>query len=183
MLQPPFSPASLVRFGVFELDLRSGELHKAGARITLQDQPLEILKALLEHPGELVTRDELRQRLWPADTFVDFEHGLNAAVKRLRDALGDSVDSPRYVETIPRRGYRLVLPIEARGHPRAVDAVATKAGRSRGRRLAWLATAGAAAVAIVATSASLLVRSGRESLADRSAVEPTMTLLTFDSGL
>ena len=93
-----------VTFGVFELDLRSGELRKAGRRHNFPDQPFRILAVLLEHPGELVTRDELRARVWPADTFVDFEHGLNAAVKRLRDVLGDSADRPRYIETVPRRG-------------------------------------------------------------------------------
>ena len=103
----------LVRFGAFELDLRSGELRKAGSRLTLQHQPLHLLSVLLERPGELVTREELRSRLWPEDTFVDFEHGLNAAVKRLRDTLGDSADTPRYVETLPRRGYRFIAPATA----------------------------------------------------------------------
>jgi DNA-binding winged helix-turn-helix (wHTH) protein len=88
------SAPRLVRFGVFELDLLSGDLRKAGARLNLPDQPLQFLTALLERPGELVTRDELRQRLWAQETFVDFEHGLNAAVKRLRDTLGDSADAP-----------------------------------------------------------------------------------------
>ena len=105
------STPHLVRFGVFELDLRSGDLRKAGARILLQEQPRQILTVLLERPGDLVTRDELRQRLWPSDTFVDFEHGLNAAVKRLRDTLGDSAETPRFVETIPRKGYRFVAPV------------------------------------------------------------------------
>ena len=91
-----------MRFGVYELDLHSGELRKSGARLTLQQQPLQLLSALLEQPGELVTREELRKRSWPDDTFVDFEHGLNAAVKRLRDTPGDSADSPRFVETVPR---------------------------------------------------------------------------------
>src|SRR5687767_5101119 len=100
-----------VRFGAFQLDLRTGELRKAGARIHLPDQPLQVLKALLDRPGDLVTREELRQRLWPAETFVDFEHGLNAAVRRLRDALGDSADVPRFVETLPRRGYRFIAPV------------------------------------------------------------------------
>ena len=107
----PSGPSRLVRFGVFELDLRSGDLRKAGARLNLPDQPLQVLSALLERPGELITRDELRQRLWPSDTFVDFEHGLNAAVKRLRDTLGDSADTPRFVETVPRRGYRFICPM------------------------------------------------------------------------
>src|SRR3989442_8968302 len=105
-------PVRILRFGSFELDLRSGELRRNGSRVSLQDQPLQILSVLLERPGELVAREELRQRLWPADTFVDFEHGLNAAVKRLRDALGDSADTPRFVETVPRRGYRFVAPVE-----------------------------------------------------------------------
>jgi DNA-binding winged helix-turn-helix (wHTH) protein len=95
---------------VFDLDLRSGELRKSGARLNLQHQPLQLLSVLLERPGELVTRDEVRKRLWPDDTFVDFEQGLNAAVKRLRDVLGDSADSPRFVETVPRRGYRFIAP-------------------------------------------------------------------------
>src|ERR1043166_8808130 len=100
----------VVRFGAFQLDLRTGELRKGGARINLPDQPFQVLKTLLERPGELVTREELRQRLWSAETFVDFEHGLNAAVRRLRDALGDSADVPRLIETLPRRGYRFIAP-------------------------------------------------------------------------
>jgi DNA-binding winged helix-turn-helix (wHTH) protein/tetratricopeptide (TPR) repeat protein len=101
----------LVRFGVFQLDLETGELWKSGVRIRLPEQPFQVLEALIERPGDLVTREELRQRLWPADTFVDFEHGLNAAVRRLRDALGDSAEVPRFVETIPRRGYRFIAPL------------------------------------------------------------------------
>jgi TolB-like protein/DNA-binding winged helix-turn-helix (wHTH) protein len=101
-------PNQLIRFGVFEVDPRSGELRRKGFRVKLQDQPLQILLAVLERPGEVVTRDELRAKLWPVDTFVDFEHGLNAAVKRLRDALGDTAENPRYIETLPRRGYRFI---------------------------------------------------------------------------
>jgi len=103
-----------VRFGAFELDPRTGELRKAGVRINLPEQPFQVLKALLDHHGDLVTREDLRQRLWPAETFVDFEHGLNAAVRRLRDALGDSADAPRFVETLPRRGYRFIAPVVER---------------------------------------------------------------------
>jgi TolB-like protein/DNA-binding winged helix-turn-helix (wHTH) protein len=98
----------VLRFGVFQVDIRAGELHKNGVKLKLQEQPFQVLCLLLEHPGELVSREELRSRLWPADTFVDFDHGLNAAVKRLRDALGDDPDSPRFVETVPRRGYRFI---------------------------------------------------------------------------
>ena len=115
---------TLVCFGPFQLDLRTGELRKGGIGINLPDQPFQVLKTLLERPGELVTREELRQRLWSAETFVDFEHGLNAAVRRLRDALGDSADVPRFIETLPRRGYRFIAPViqppaaeEAPSHP------------------------------------------------------------------
>lgn len=99
------------RFGLFEVDLRSGELHKHGIRLKLQDQPFQVLALLLEHPGDVVTREDLRQKLWPADTFVDFDTGLNSAIKKLRDVLGDSADNPRFIETLPRRGYRFIAPV------------------------------------------------------------------------
>jgi DNA-binding winged helix-turn-helix (wHTH) protein/tetratricopeptide (TPR) repeat protein len=102
----------LIRFGIFEADLSSGELRKGGSRIRLQEQPFQILAMLLERPGQVITREELRGRLWPGDTFVDFEHGVNSGVARLRDALGDSADNPRYIETLPRRGYRLIASVE-----------------------------------------------------------------------
>src|SRR5690242_12861360 len=98
-------------FGVFEVDLRAAELRKHGVRIKLQEQPFQILSLLLEHPGEVVTREELREKLWPAHTFVDFDRSLNKAMTKLRAALGDSADSPRYVETIPRHGYRFLAPV------------------------------------------------------------------------
>src|SRR5260370_10904269 len=103
-----------VRFGAFEVDLHSGELHKQGIKIKLHDQPFQVLAMLLDHPGELVTREQLHQKLWPADTFVDFDVGLNSAIKRLRDALGDSVEDPRFVETLTRRGYRFIAPLADR---------------------------------------------------------------------
>src|SRR5579864_3510397 len=110
--------ASRIRFGAFEVDLRSGELRKHGLKVKLQVQPFQILALLLERPGEVVTREELQARLWPADTFVDFDVGLNTAIKRLRDALGDTAESPRYIETLPRRGYRFVAPVEKQdSHP------------------------------------------------------------------
>ena len=104
----PVVVPSVVRFADFEVDVRAGELRKHGRRVRLQEQPLRILNMLLERPGELVTREELRQNLWPADTFVDFDHGLNCAVARLRETLCDSAETPRFVETVPRRGYRFV---------------------------------------------------------------------------
>ena len=107
-----------IRFGVFEVDLHTGELRKQGLRIKLRDQPFQILLLLLAHPGEVVSRDELQKQLWPADTFVDFDRGLNKAVNHLRDALGDSAESPRFIETLPKRGYRFISPIDAgNGHP------------------------------------------------------------------
>jgi TolB-like protein/DNA-binding winged helix-turn-helix (wHTH) protein/Tfp pilus assembly protein PilF len=102
----------VARFGIFEVDLPARELHKRGLKVKLQEQPFQVLAALLEHAGEVVSRDELRQRIWPADTFVDFDNGLNGAINRLREALGDSADSPRFVETVPRRGYRFIASLE-----------------------------------------------------------------------
>src|SRR5450631_2635003 len=102
----PSSAGRIVRFGVFEADLSAGELRKSGRRVRLQEQPFQILVLLLERPGEVITREEVRQKLWAADTFVDFDHSLNTAINKVREALGDSASSPRYVETIARRGYR-----------------------------------------------------------------------------
>jgi DNA-binding winged helix-turn-helix (wHTH) protein len=101
----------IYRFGVFEADTRSGELRKNGVKLKIQTQPFEVLIALLERPNDLVTRDELRQRLWPSDTFVDFDHGLNTAINKLRDLLGDTASNPRFIETLPKRGYRFVAPL------------------------------------------------------------------------
>jgi len=100
-------------FGLFELDLRAGELRKHGLRIRLQEQPFQVLVMLLEHHGEVVTREELQKKLWPADTFVDFDHGLNKAISKIREALGDSAESPRFVETVARRGYRFLAEVRA----------------------------------------------------------------------
>src|SRR5436309_462541 len=105
--------SSPIRFGIFEADLASGELRKHGEKIKLQDQPFQVLAALLERPGELVTRDELQQKVWASDTFVDFERGLNKAINRLREALGDSAENPAFIETLPRRGYRFIAQVEA----------------------------------------------------------------------
>ena len=102
-----------MRFGVFEVDLRAGELRRNASKLKLQQQPFQVLAMLLEHPGEIVTREELHARLWAADTFVDFDHSLNAAVKRLRDALQDSAENSRFVETLARRGYRFIAPVNA----------------------------------------------------------------------
>src|SRR5271170_4158914 len=103
---------AVVRFGVFEVNPRSGELTKHGLRLRLPGQPFKILTILLDQSGEIVTREQLRKSLWPGDTFVDFEHSLNSAIKKLREALGDSAGRPKYVETLPRRGYRFLAAVE-----------------------------------------------------------------------
>jgi DNA-binding winged helix-turn-helix (wHTH) protein len=118
---PPQSQLPRVlRFGTFEVDVPTAELRKNGLKLKMQEQPFQILCMLLEHPGEVVTREQLRSRLWLADTFVDFDHGLNAAVKRLRDALGDDPDNPRFVETVPRRGYRFLATVSMPKSERAI---------------------------------------------------------------
>jgi DNA-binding winged helix-turn-helix (wHTH) protein len=120
--------ATLLRFGVFEVDLASGELRKNGARIRLQEQPFQVLAALLENAGQVVTRDDLREKIWPADTFVDFDHSMNTAVNKVREALGDSASSPRFVETVARRGYRFIAPVES------VAAAESAAAENKGTR-------------------------------------------------
>src|SRR2546422_11099698 len=100
-------------FGAFEVDLEAGEVRKHGIRLKLQEQPFQVLALLLRRPGQVVTREELRTQLWSADTFVDFDHGLNSAINKLREALGDSADNPRFVETLPRRGYRFVGTVDS----------------------------------------------------------------------
>jgi TolB-like protein/DNA-binding winged helix-turn-helix (wHTH) protein/Tfp pilus assembly protein PilF len=154
----------VVCFGPFELDLHSGELFKHGSRIKLQGQPIQILRILLEQPGKLVTREEISQKLWPSDTFVDFEHSLNTAVKKLRTALGDEAETPRYIETLPRRGYRFVgeikesIPVEPEpALPASVppSTAPVKVSLPRWNRLAVLL--GSIAVVAMATAATLLV--------------------------
>ncbi len=121
MPTPPSSSESrLVRFAVFEVDMAAGELRKNGARLRLQEQPFQVLAVLLENAGRVVTREDLRQKIWPADTFVDLDHSLNTAVNKIRDVLGDSANSPRFVETLARRGYRFIAPVNG------VDALAAK---------------------------------------------------------
>jgi TolB-like protein/DNA-binding winged helix-turn-helix (wHTH) protein/Tfp pilus assembly protein PilF len=108
---PVSPPQSVIRFGLFELDLKAGQLSRNGSKLPLPQQPLQLLAVLLERPGEIVTRDELRQRLWASDVFVDFDHGLNKSIQKLRDTLGDSATSPRYIQTIPRVGYSFIAPV------------------------------------------------------------------------
>src|SRR5438132_9348208 len=156
--------AGRVCFGPFELNARTGELWKGRTRLPVPDQSVEVLKALLERPGDLVTREELRERLWPADTFVDFERGLNGIVRRLRDALGDSADTPAFIETLPRRGYRFIGDIEAA--PAVAEA---KPARARRRRTV---PGAAAALLLVAAFAAYRGWSAPERLPVSLAVLP-----------
>jgi serine/threonine-protein kinase len=161
-----------MRFGVFEVDVVAGELRKQGKRVRLQEQPFQVLCALLEHPGEVVTREQLQQRLWPAGVHVDFERGVNKAVLKLRDALGDTADSPRYIETLPRRGYRFVAPVHAEAAA-AEDAVAPalRAARPRYRN---------AALALLLLVAGLVVL---RALRRQAARAPEPPLVQFTVGL
>lgn len=150
------SAENTVRFGLFELDLRTRQLARNGAKIRLPQQPIQVLALLLEHPGEVVTREELRQRLWPSDVFVDFDHGLNKSIQKLREALDDSAGSPRYIETIPRVGYRFIAPVSGPGKilefesgvkkPQSENVSAAQIGERRRAQwflpAAWIAGAG-----------------------------------------
>jgi len=147
----------VVRFGLFELDVSAGELRRQGRRIKLQDQPLQVLELLLSRPGEMVTREELQQALWPADTFVEFDQGLNTAIKKIRLALGDSADNPRFVETIPRKGYRFIAPVELA--PREASAGpqnVTPPARRPSRRL--ISIAAAITIAIAGTLVTVVLK-------------------------
>jgi DNA-binding winged helix-turn-helix (wHTH) protein/dipeptidyl aminopeptidase/acylaminoacyl peptidase len=146
-MHTPVRPDRLLRFGEFELDQDAGELRRNGTRVSLPEQPFRLLTVLLERPGTIATRDELRERLWGADTFVDFDHGLNAAVKRLRDALGDSAEQPRYIETVPKRGYKFIATLDG-AVTAPTEPEAAPAGSS-GRRRLWLGAGIAVAVVVV----------------------------------
>lgn len=170
----------VARFGAFELTIRTGELRKHGVPVPIQEQPLQVLVAFLERPGELVTREELRRRLWPDNTFVDYERGLNAAVNRLRDTLGDSAEAPRFVETIPRRGYRFIAQTErperaGAGSPPGV----TRTGRSR---KVWAGVALLVLVVLAAGATWWGMRS-RPEQRNQGRRTPSLVRFTFGQGL
>jgi DNA-binding winged helix-turn-helix (wHTH) protein len=122
----------VARFGVFELDFAAGELRKGGRKIRLQEQPFQVLASLVGRAGEVVTREELQKRLWPSDTFVDFDHSLNTSINKVRDALGDSASNPRYVETLARRGYRFIAPVESAASKNIDSVTSSTAGAQNG---------------------------------------------------
>jgi DNA-binding winged helix-turn-helix (wHTH) protein len=179
------STVRIVRFGLFEADLRARELRKRGVKVRLPDQPFQILQLLLERPGDVVTRDELRQRLWSADTFVDFDLSLNSAVRKLREALGDSAEHSTFIETLPRRGYRFIASVE---RPSPVDIVApadesVPSPRRTRARVLW-----GVAVLFVLPSGALIVRNSWTGLGGpalphiRSIAVLPLQNLTGDSG-
>ena len=161
---------TLVRFGIFEVDLRAGELRRNGLKVKLQEQPFQILAMLLERSDEVVTRDEIQKKLWPEETFVDFEHSINAAVKRLREALDDSADNPRFVETLHRRGYRFIAPV-VRAHDVRPMEKPTSGEGTRRVPLRWvIAAASGTVLVIVGALLALNVAGLRERLL-RAVVE------------
>jgi Tol biopolymer transport system component/DNA-binding winged helix-turn-helix (wHTH) protein len=170
-------PPRLVRFGTFEVDLPAGELRKSGVRLRLIGQPFQVLAILLERPGEVVTRDELQKRLWP-DTFVDVDHNLNTAINKVREVLGDSAESPRFVETLPRRGYRFVAPVE---RAQTTD-LPGDSGTRKEARMQWIRRTSILFVALV-----LLAGAGhfvyKHLQSPTSSAQRTLTRLTFDPGL
>jgi len=179
-------PPTLIPFGPFEADLPSQELRKQGVRLRLPRQSFQILKMLLERPGKLVTREELRQALWPSDTFVDFEHSLNAAINRLRETLGDNADDPRYIETLPRRGYRFVYAIAANAlaapeAPAPSDVPAQQFAppvqdKARSRR--WVLPLAGATVMLIALALFAMDTGGlRSKILSRSAAPPQIRSL------
>src|SRR5450759_2479194 len=148
--------APAYRFGVFELDGRSGELRKHGIRIKLQDQPRQVLLLLLEHAGEVVTREQIQKHLWPDNTFVDFDNAINSAVRKLREALGDTAENPRFVETLARRGYRFLVPVSTRTEPKAEPETPAPAAVA-GSRTRPIAVAGVVVAALGTVLATWLV--------------------------
>src|SRR5215471_3452991 len=167
----PAGQRNVFRFGLFEADSGSGQLLKQGTHVRLQDQPFRMLILLLERPGEVVTREELRERLWPENTFVEFDNGLNVAVRKIRDALGDDADNPRFVETVPRRGYRFIAPVSIKTATAGPPQELPQPGQPAARSPAGAATSGmvtprasaakyflAAAVVVVAIGCALLMR-------------------------
>ncbi|MGH2396815.1 MAG: tetratricopeptide repeat protein [bacterium] len=171
-MQGQTSSQRIVKFGVYQAHLATGELYRDGLRMRLPEQSFQVLARLLERPAELVTREELRRSLWPEDTFVDFDHGLNAAVNRLREALGDSAAEPRFIETLPRRGYRFIGSVESLTHPVVVGDPPPAARR---RRRPWMLAAGGAAL-LMAVVLGLSFSRLRERLQGRPAAAEIKSL-------
>ena len=176
----------VARFGIFDLDVRARSLHKSGIRIKLQGQSFDILVSLISRSGEVVTRDELQRNLWPADTFVNFEHSLNTAVKRLRDVLGDSAESPRFIETVPRYGYRFIAPVEWPAetavplmHEAQRESQAGEPKKKRRIRLLNPSTAGLTIALLAFTIVPLTFRGVRDRLFAPSSIPPIQSVVVL----
>jgi DNA-binding winged helix-turn-helix (wHTH) protein len=169
------SSSRVIRFSTFEVNLHTGELRQRGQKVKLQEQPLQLLAALLERPGELVTREELRGKLWPADTFVDFDHSLNAAIKRLRDALGESAERPIFVETVARRGYRFIAPADGCSVPSGIGIVAAPERSKSFFLRPWFAIAFPSALGLTACDLALSFLYYSPSLRSKAG-QPAVTL-------
>jgi len=172
----------VVRFGLFEADLHAGELRKGGTRIRLQEQPFQVLTVLLQHPGELITREELRSQVWPENTFVEFDHALNTAVKKIRVALSDDALTPRYIETIPKRGYRWIAPLQGTADPLPSNPLPESQPASlehvaRSSRIPTILLAFVAGVLLLSILGFHLTREARA----RTAARPLLVILPFEN--
>jgi len=169
--------ARLIRFGAFEVDLRTGELRKSGLKLKFSGQPFQVLAILLERPGEVVTREDLQQRLWP-DTFVDVDHNLNTAINKIREVLGDAAENPRFVETLPRRGYRFIAPLDNAGNGAKTTTIARAENAAPRRVLSGSLLFG---VVLLLAAIGFLIYRGRQVPASPKPRE--LTRITFDDGL
>jgi TolB-like protein/DNA-binding winged helix-turn-helix (wHTH) protein len=158
----------VVQFGVLELDLKARELRKRGIRVKLQEQPFQVLAVLIEHAGQVVTKEEFRQRIWPSDTFVDFDHGLHSAITRLREGLGDSAESPRFIETLPRRGYRFIAPVNELGEAVAIGPQSGSLSAERLKSAVLLGTGLLLGAALLSVVLGFNVGGARQSLRRQS---------------
>ena len=169
----------IVRFGTFEVDLQAGELRKSGVKLRLTGQPFQVLTILLERPGEVVTREELQKRLWP-DTFVDVDHNLNTAINKIREVLGDSAESPRFVETLPRRGYRFIAQVEGK----KVSVLPGDSGAPPGARLSWSRPTSIGFILfVILAAAGALIYVRPHAASSTSPKQRALTRVTFDDGL
>ena len=185
VMDPSTSRHRLARFGIYEVDLDSRELTKSGLRVRLQEQPFQVLALLLGSPGEIVTREQIQEALWPGDTFVEFDAGLNTAIKKLRIALGDAAENPRFIETMPRRGYRFVAPVVFRGPeltapstsvPPVAAVVPSDETRIPKRELAWV---GVGALALFVVFGALSLRNSFQPKGNPISAQDTIVLADF----
>src|ERR1700751_2024892 len=173
--------AQIVRFGLFEADLQTGELRKNGLKVSWQGQPFQVCAILLSRAGELVSREELRQQVWPEDTFVDFDHALNTAITKIRLALGDQADNPRFVETLPRRGYRFIAPVDKPNAPEPVLLPPPEPAEARRPKARWIAGAALLLALLSAVGIWRFARTRAEAALPPLEVVPMAAMPGFES--